>query len=159
LTVVHCRLQVASKTFALVGAAILLLDFASTAVVSSATAARYVINELPFNSPEWACSAIILGVFLVVAMIGIKESAHVALGILTFHVRDTHNALILTTSANEYSDIYCGSAHRRRERALGIHWERTPCSQLAGGRRCILIRHCSTYVRWNLYWDAWSDRI
>jgi hypothetical protein len=57
-------------------------------------------------------------------MINVKESAHVVLGMLTFHVRDIAPTSIVMTY--KCSDINSSYAHRRRGRTLGIYWECEP---------------------------------
>jgi amino acid transporter len=72
---------------ALAGAALLLLDFASTAVVSAATATSYIANEVDLPFPSFVCTFAILVVFTVVCLTGVKESVRVAFVVLVFHVR------------------------------------------------------------------------
>jgi amino acid transporter len=90
---------VSSKSVALVGAALLLLDFASTVVVSAAAATSYISGEVPFPMPQSVGSIIILLIFLLVGMLGMKESARSALIILTFHVS------LLSLSQRIYSNM------------------------------------------------------
>jgi hypothetical protein len=80
------RLQVSSKTTALVGAALLLLDFTSTVVVSAATAASYIAGEVTLPMPQWTVTILIIVLFLVVAMLGMQEGSRSSLIILAFHV-------------------------------------------------------------------------
>ncbi|KAF9484090.1 hypothetical protein BDN70DRAFT_891267 [Pholiota conissans] len=65
-------LNVSTKSFALVGAALLLLDFASTSIVSAATAATYLGGEVPsLPFPVWVGGIIVLVLFTLVSLIGI----------------------------------------------------------------------------------------
>ncbi|KAF8957524.1 AAAP amino acid permease [Flammula alnicola] len=80
-------LNVSTKVFALVGAALLLLDFASTAIVSAATAATYLAGEvshLPF--PTWVGAVIVLALFTLISLMGVRESARIALVVLSLHI-------------------------------------------------------------------------
>ncbi|KAF8635626.1 hypothetical protein AX15_000265 [Amanita polypyramis BW_CC] len=80
-------LNTSTKSVALIGASLLLLDFSSTSVVSAATAATYLAGEvksLPF--PEWVVVAILLLIFTAVSLTGIKESARIALIVLSLHM-------------------------------------------------------------------------
>ncbi|KAF8654813.1 hypothetical protein AX16_003382 [Volvariella volvacea WC 439] len=79
-------LNVSTKSFALVGAALLLLDFSSTTVVSAATAASYLAGEVHLPFPYWVAAIFILVLFTLVSLTGIKESARLALAVLTFHI-------------------------------------------------------------------------
>ncbi|THU77928.1 hypothetical protein K435DRAFT_973734 [Dendrothele bispora CBS 962.96] len=96
-------LNVSSKPLALLSASLLLLDFASTSVVSAATAASYLAGELATTNsgslplPEWTVTVIILVLFMLVSLTGIKESAKVALCVLSFHIL-TMTALIIISS-------------------------------------------------------------
>lgn len=77
-----------TKTFALIGAALLLLDFAATAIVSAAASAVYLSGEvtsLPF--PTWVGAIIILVLFTLISLIGVRESSRIALIVLSLHVR------------------------------------------------------------------------
>ncbi|KAF8152993.1 amino acid permease-domain-containing protein [Crassisporium funariophilum] len=80
-------LNVSTKTFALMAASLLLLDFASTAIVSAATAAAYLAGEvrgLPF--PEWVGAMVVLVLFTLVSLSGMRESARIALAVLVLHL-------------------------------------------------------------------------
>ncbi|KAF9260746.1 AAAP amino acid permease [Marasmius fiardii PR-910] len=79
-------LNVSTKTLALVGAAILLLDFTSTSVVSAATAMSYLAGEIALPFPQYVGVILILAFFTLVSLSGIKESARMALCVLTIHV-------------------------------------------------------------------------
>ena len=87
LTSFTCRLNVSTKCFALIAASLLLLDFASTVVVSAATAAAYLdgeVSNLPF--PSWVGAVIILVVFTMLSLSGVRETARIALVVLILHV-------------------------------------------------------------------------
>lgn len=75
-----------TKPFALVGATLLLLDYASTSVVSAATASSYLAGEVALPFPTFVGAIIILGIFTLIGLSGIKESARLALIVLIFHV-------------------------------------------------------------------------
>ncbi|KDR77023.1 hypothetical protein GALMADRAFT_425547 [Galerina marginata CBS 339.88] len=80
-------LNVSTKSFALVGAALLLLDFSSTAIVSAATAAAYLAGEVPsLPFPTWVAAAIVLVLFTIVSLMGVRESARIALAVLSLHI-------------------------------------------------------------------------
>ncbi|KAH8829237.1 amino acid permease-domain-containing protein [Flagelloscypha sp. PMI_526] len=78
-------INVSSKSLALAGAALLLLDFASTAAVSAATASSYLNGEVRVPFPVWVGTLIIVVLFALAALCGVKESAKIALAQLTFH--------------------------------------------------------------------------
>jgi amino acid transporter len=80
-------LNISSKAFALVGAALLLLDFASTSVTSAATAASYLAGEIALPFPAYVGAFCVLVAFTAVNLSGIRESARVALVVLSFHVK------------------------------------------------------------------------
>ncbi|KAJ3964665.1 AAAP amino acid permease [Lentinula raphanica] len=79
-------LNISSKTLALLAAALLFLDFASTSVVSAATAASYLAGEINLPFPEFVGTILVLVIFTLVSLSGIKESARVALCVLTSHL-------------------------------------------------------------------------
>ncbi|KJA23900.1 hypothetical protein HYPSUDRAFT_39416 [Hypholoma sublateritium FD-334 SS-4] len=80
-------LNVSTKTFALVGAALLLLDFGSTSIVSAATAATYLSGEVPsLPFPTWVGAIIVLVLFTLISLTGVRESARLALGVLSLHI-------------------------------------------------------------------------
>ncbi|KAF5310403.1 hypothetical protein D9758_018960, partial [Tetrapyrgos nigripes] len=105
-------LNISTKPLALLSASLLLLDFASTSVVSAATAASYVTGELAASDlssgddasgsdslpfPEWLVAILIVVLFMFVSLSGIKESARVALGVLSFHIL-TMTVLIIVSA-------------------------------------------------------------
>ncbi|KAJ7439001.1 amino acid permease-domain-containing protein [Mycena latifolia] len=79
-------LNVSRKSLALLGAALLLLDFTSTSVVSAATAASYLAGEVALPFPEFVGAALVLLAFALVSLTGLKESARIAFVVLIFHV-------------------------------------------------------------------------
>jgi uncharacterized membrane protein YkvI len=80
-------LNVSSKPLALVSAALMLLDFASTSVVSAATASTYLAGEVVLPFPAWVGAVIVIAIFVLVSLSGIRHSARLALSIVSFHVR------------------------------------------------------------------------
>ncbi|KAH8102672.1 amino acid permease-domain-containing protein [Cristinia sonorae] len=79
-------LNVSSKWVALLGAAVLLLDFASTSVVSAATAASYLSGEVKLPFPVYVIAISVLVVFALVCLSGLRESARLALTLLSLHM-------------------------------------------------------------------------
>ena len=63
-----------------------MLDFAATSIVSSATAATYLAGEVVLPFPSWVLAAMVLVLFTMVSLSGIRESARIALLVLTLHV-------------------------------------------------------------------------
>ncbi|KII92394.1 hypothetical protein PLICRDRAFT_172492 [Plicaturopsis crispa FD-325 SS-3] len=90
-------LNVSSKSIAMVGAVLLLLDFASTSVVSAGTAASYLGGEVPLPFPSYVFAIMVLVFFTIVSLGGIKESARFAFAVLSFHVLTM--AVLIVTSA------------------------------------------------------------
>lgn len=78
------------KSIAVVGAALLLLDFTASSVVSAATAASYLAGEVALPFPSFVAAAIIFGIFALVSLSGLRESARLALVVLAFHVCRFH---------------------------------------------------------------------
>jgi hypothetical protein len=79
-------LNVSTKNLALVGAVLLLLDFAATSVVSAATAVTYLTGEVSLPFPTFAGSILVLVIFTTISLSGVKESTRFSLAVLTFHV-------------------------------------------------------------------------
>ncbi|KAE9408697.1 AAAP amino acid permease [Gymnopus androsaceus JB14] len=79
-------LNISNKSLAILSAALLCLDFASTSVVSAATAISYLAGEVELPFPEFVGVILILVIFTLVSLSGIKESARVALCVLSFHM-------------------------------------------------------------------------
>ncbi|KAJ7779689.1 hypothetical protein B0H16DRAFT_1499600 [Mycena metata] len=69
-------LNVSRKSFTVLGAALLLLDFASTSVVSAATASSYLAGEVVLPFPAFVGAGLVLLIFALVSLtqggIGIK---------------------------------------------------------------------------------------
>jgi hypothetical protein len=84
--VVSVSLNVSTKKSALVGATLLLLDFAATSAVSAATAVVYLAGEVHLPFPTFAGFIFVLVIFTALSLCGVKESARFALAVLTFHV-------------------------------------------------------------------------
>ncbi|KAJ7844513.1 amino acid permease-domain-containing protein [Mycena olivaceomarginata] len=101
-------LNVSRKSLALLGAALLLLDFAATAVVSAATASSYLAGEVALPFPPFVGAALVLVIFALVSLTGLKESARIAFVVLAFHMA-TMTALGVASS---------------------VHWARTGNAQL-----------------------------
>ncbi|KAI6126789.1 amino acid permease-domain-containing protein [Pisolithus sp. B1] len=79
-------LNASTKSVALVGAALLLLDFAATAVTSAATAMSYLAGELAIPFPVYVGTLLVFVLFTAVSLAGLKESARIASGVLSFHL-------------------------------------------------------------------------
>ncbi|KAJ7508836.1 amino acid permease-domain-containing protein [Mycena galericulata] len=78
-------INVSRKSLAILGAALLLLDFTASSVVSAATAASYLAGEVALPFPTFVAAAIIVGIFALVSLSGLKESARLAFVVLAFH--------------------------------------------------------------------------
>ncbi|KAI0790136.1 amino acid permease-domain-containing protein [Irpex lacteus] len=79
-------LNVGSKNLALISAALLLLDYAATAVVSAATAVSYLAGEVHLPFPVIVGTLLILVVFATISLSGLRESARIALVVFTLHL-------------------------------------------------------------------------
>ncbi|KNZ72511.1 hypothetical protein J132_02938 [Termitomyces sp. J132] len=79
-------LNVSSKSFALIGATLLLLDYIATSMISAATAASYLVGEVKLPIPELGFAVLVLAVLTLISLLGVRESARIALFILTFHM-------------------------------------------------------------------------
>ncbi|MEJ2428679.1 MAG: APC family permease [Deltaproteobacteria bacterium] len=81
----NCLLNCTSKFAAALAACMTILSYIATAVISSKTAAEYLNTVFPaFSVMEGTIS--ILGIFAILAIIGITESAVVALTIFVLHI-------------------------------------------------------------------------
>jgi len=81
----NCLLNSTSKFAAALAACMTILSYIATAVISSKTAVEYLHSIFPtFRVLEG--TIIVLGIFAVLAIIGITESAVVALAIFIFHI-------------------------------------------------------------------------
>ncbi|KAJ6545319.1 hypothetical protein B0H19DRAFT_1266777 [Mycena capillaripes] len=103
------------KSLVLIGAALLLLDFASTSVVSAATASSYLAGEVALPFPTFVGAALVLLLFALVSLTGLKESARIAFALLLFHVA-TMTALGVASSVHW---ARAGSAQLQRNWAAG----------------------------------------
>jgi len=81
----NCLLNSTRKFTAALAACLTLLSYLATAVISAKTAAEYLDNLLPFL-PPMEITAVVLIVFAALTILGITESARVALGIFIFHL-------------------------------------------------------------------------
>ena len=79
-------INVSSKTFALIGAALLLLDYSATAVVSAATAMSYLDGEVALPFPIVVGSILIILLFATLCLGGVRDNARVAFAIILLHV-------------------------------------------------------------------------
>jgi hypothetical protein len=80
------RLNVTTKSLALIGAVLLFLDFAATAVISAATASYYLAGEVKLPFSPWVGTIFVFVIFTGISLCGARESARVALSVLIFHV-------------------------------------------------------------------------
>ena len=81
----NCLLNSTSKFAAALAACMTILSYIATAVISSKTAVEYLHSIFPrFGVIEG--TILVLGVFAILAIIGITESAMVALTIFIFHI-------------------------------------------------------------------------
>ncbi|KAJ3118350.1 hypothetical protein HK100_000626 [Physocladia obscura] len=90
-------LLASNKGLASVAACCSILDYISTAVVSAATAAAYFYFEFGFISQYWAV-IVVLAVFGLLTMLGVRESSFVSLGILMLHM----STMLLVVIASVY---------------------------------------------------------
>ena len=81
----NCLLNCTSKFAAAMAACMTILSYIATAVISSKTAVEYVHSVFP-SFPVLEGTIIVLAVFATLAIIGITESAVVALSIFIFHM-------------------------------------------------------------------------
>lgn len=82
------RLNVSTSVpFALIGAAVTLLDDIATSVVAAATASVYISDQSHgIVAANWM-TVVLLGVIATVGLIGVRGSAGVTLATLGLHVR------------------------------------------------------------------------
>ncbi|KIY49872.1 hypothetical protein FISHEDRAFT_40892 [Fistulina hepatica ATCC 64428] len=79
-------LNVSVNPVALISATLLLLDFSSTSVVSAATAVAYLTAEVELPFPSFVLVVFVFLLFTAISLSGIKESARLAFGVLSFHM-------------------------------------------------------------------------
>ncbi|KAG6337018.1 hypothetical protein ID866_2078 [Astraeus odoratus] len=85
-TYLSSRLNVSTKSIALVGASLFLLDSAATAVASASTAIAYLAGEVRPPFPTYVGTLLVFVLFAAIGLAGLRESARVASGVLTFHI-------------------------------------------------------------------------
>ncbi|KAI0798140.1 amino acid permease-domain-containing protein [Abortiporus biennis] len=115
-------LNVSSKPLALFGAALLLLDFASTSVVSAATAMSYLAGEVHLPFPVFVGSIIVLVVFALISLAGLRESARIAFVVLSFHIA----TILVMFIASIIAWAHTGNAQIRENWNTTISENRTP---------------------------------
>jgi len=81
----NCLLNSTRKSTAALAACLTILSYLATAVISAKTAAEYLDNLLPFL-PPMEITTVVLIVFAALTILGITESARVALAIFIFHL-------------------------------------------------------------------------
>jgi amino acid transporter len=81
----NALLNTTSKSVASFAATLTLLSYMATAVISTNEAIHYLHHLLPMM-PIIPVTISLLGVFALLAIIGISESAKVAIGIFLFHL-------------------------------------------------------------------------
>jgi amino acid transporter len=81
----NALLNTTSKAWASLAACLTLLSYMATAVISASEAMHY-LHSLVHNLPIVIATIILLGIFCVLTIIGITESAVVAIGIFLFHL-------------------------------------------------------------------------
>jgi len=75
--------------FALIAAALTLLDDVATSVVAAATASSYIADQAPGTvGTTWMTIALLVGI-AVIGLVGVKGTASVTLTTLTVHVSRT----------------------------------------------------------------------
>lgn len=105
-------LNVSSKSMALVSAALLLLDFSATAVVSAATALSYLAGEVNLPFDESIGTVLLIALFLLVSLSGLRESAKIALTVFIIHVF----TMVALMVASVYAWARAGNAQ------IGANW-------------------------------------
>ncbi|KAF7967052.1 hypothetical protein HWV62_35979 [Athelia sp. TMB] len=79
-------LNVSSKSLSIIGAALLLLDFTATTVVSAATTASYISGEVTLPFPAFVIAIFYLVLVGVIPLSGAKGSSRIAIGMLMLHL-------------------------------------------------------------------------
>lgn len=135
------RINVTSKGIALVGGALTLLDYATTVVISASTASMYLAGEIVLPFPIYVGALIFLLIPLTISLLGLKESARTAFGIMVLHVRAelTRDCAMLTLKV----DVYNGSTDDRSTRSMDPTWKYYHCCQLVSESTRIFIRNSS----------------
>src|SRR5579859_8007110 len=80
----NCLLNGTSKTIAAIAGVTTFLSYIATAVISAKIAIEYLHTFLPI--PILFATLAILGIFALLVLSGIKESAKIAFGIFIFHI-------------------------------------------------------------------------
>ena len=91
----NCLLNSTRKSTAALAACLTLLSYLATAVISAKTAVEYLDNILPFL-PAMETTAVILIIFAALTILGITESAKVALAIFAVHLTSLTLFVLLT---------------------------------------------------------------
>ena len=78
-------LNTTNKKSAAIAACLTLLSYIATAVISANEAMHYLHHIMP-STPVMVATIILLGIFAFLNIVGISESANVALGIFIFHI-------------------------------------------------------------------------
>jgi amino acid transporter len=91
----NCLLNSTRKFTAAIAACLTLLSYLATAVISAKTATTYLDNLLPFL-PVLETTAVVLVIFAALNILGITESARVALVIFTIHLISLTILLLLS---------------------------------------------------------------
>ncbi|KAE9408696.1 hypothetical protein BT96DRAFT_1013316 [Gymnopus androsaceus JB14] len=132
-------LNISNKSLAILSAALLFLDFASTSVISAATATSYLAGEVELPFPEFVGVILILVIFTLVSLAGIKESNRVAFGVLSFHI----TAMIVLVIAGF------------------VHWARNGNAQITqnwhDGKASSAAEIAKQIFQWFLSRNAWPD--
>ncbi|KAJ7158011.1 amino acid permease-domain-containing protein [Mycena crocata] len=108
-------LNASRKSMALLGAAVLLLDFASTSVVSAATASSYIAAEVTMPFPDFVAAGLVLLMFALVSLSGLKDSARVAFVVMLFHLA----TMLALSVASSIHWVKIGPAQLQRNWADG----------------------------------------
>lgn len=95
-------LNTTSKKVAAAAACLTLLSYIATAVISANEAIHYIHSLLP-SLPLLPGTVALLGLFAFLSILGVSESANVALAIFAFHIL-TLGSLILTSFAHMVMD-------------------------------------------------------
>lgn len=102
-----------------------LLDYATTVVVSAATASEYIAGEVNLPFPTFVGTIIIVILPLIISLLGLKESARTAFGILAFHVRTSiqYISQVLSFTSNGLLDVNHVSFNIGGSGCLDSKWE------------------------------------
>lgn len=81
----NCLLNATSKNFAAVAGVMTVLSYVATSVISAKTASEY-LHTVIHGVPVMPLTAAIILAFAVLTILGVKDSAKVAMGIFLFHL-------------------------------------------------------------------------